>query len=144
MNKLKNISRLTFLLLSLAIASAGAAQANSEEKEDEKKEKKKTEKVDQEKKDQQKNDEMVLGEINIEAVVEKPNVDIIPKRQKPILGELMKLDRSFAKEIKSLPKEFFLFDEELDAPKKLGKIEMALKLAKEEKSSHKKKKKEKK
>lgn len=70
--------------------------------------------------------ELVLGEINIEAIIEKPNVDIIPKRRKPKVEEIAFIDRSFAPEIREIPKDFHLYDKELDAPKKLDKLLKAL------------------
>jgi len=72
-------------------------------------------------------EELVLGEISIDAVIEKPNVDIIPKRKKVKLGRITFIDRSFEKEIKALPRTLFLYDKELDVPKKLGKLNKILK-----------------
>lgn len=67
-------------------------------------------------------DEIVLGEINIEAIIEKPNVDIIPKRKRPELEEMSLSERSFAREIREIPKDLHLYDKELDEPKKLDKL----------------------
>lgn len=71
-------------------------------------------------------DELVLGEITIEAVIEKPTVDIIPHRKKPKVEEISFIDRSFAAEIKVVPREFHLFDDELDKPRKLDKLKLKL------------------
>ena len=71
-------------------------------------------------------EELVLGEINIEAIIEKPNVDIIPKRKKPEIDEISLIDRSFEAEIKEVPKDFHLYDKELDEPKKLDKLKKIL------------------
>ena len=77
-------------------------------------------------------DELVLGEINIEAIIEKPNVDIIPKRKRPQLEEITLSARSFAKEIRAIPKDLQLYDKELDRPKKLDKLKKILTEKKDE------------
>ncbi len=66
--------------------------------------------------------ELVLGEINIEAIIEKPNVDIIPSRVKPNVEDVAFIDRSFEHELKEIPKNFLLYDEALDSPKKLDQL----------------------
>ncbi len=66
--------------------------------------------------------ELVLGEINIEAIIEKPNVDIIPSRVKPKVEDVAFIDRSFEHELKEIPKNFLLYDEALDSPKKLDQL----------------------
>ncbi|MFQ5629888.1 MAG: hypothetical protein ACE5I1_14070 [bacterium] len=71
-------------------------------------------------------EELVLGEISIEAIIEKPNVDIISKRKKPEIEEISFIDRSFEAEIKEVPKDFHLYDKELDEPKKLDKLRKIL------------------
>lgn len=71
-------------------------------------------------------DEIVLGEINIKAIIEKPNVDIIPKRKRPELEEMSLSERSFAREIREIPRDLHLYDKELDAPKKLDKLKKML------------------
>jgi hypothetical protein len=63
--------------------------------------------------------ELELEAIAIEAVVEKPNVDIIPKRAKPDFQEVGDLDRSFARELKAVSKELLLGDEDIDQPQKV-------------------------
>lgn len=63
--------------------------------------------------------EFDLGVIRIEAIIEKPNVDIIPKRMQPRNEDAAFLHRSFEKEIKEIPDELLLSDDELDAAKKL-------------------------
>jgi len=63
--------------------------------------------------------EFDLGIIRIEAIIEKPNVDIIPKRMQPRNEETVFLHRSFAKEIQEVPDELLLHDDELDEAKKL-------------------------
>jgi hypothetical protein len=78
-------------------------------------------------------EDLVLGEIAIEAIIEKPNVDIIPRRKKPEIDELIFIDRSFEKEIKAVPKEFHLYDKELDEPKKLDRLRKVLTKSKDNK-----------
>lgn len=63
--------------------------------------------------------ELELEVISIEAVVEKPNVDIIPKRIKPDFGEMRELERSFARELKSVSKGILLHDDTIDQPQKV-------------------------
>ena len=76
--------------------------------------------------------EFDLGVIRIEAIIEKPNVDIIPKRMQPKEEEAAFLRRSFAKEIREVPDELLLPDDELDAAKKLqGMREILAKRSKE-------------
>ena len=70
--------------------------------------------------------ELVLGEINIEAIIEKPNVDLIPSRKKPKVDEVSFIERSFEAELKEVPKDLMLYDTELDPAKKLSKLIKAL------------------
>lgn len=63
--------------------------------------------------------ELELEAIAIEAVIEKPNVDIIPKRVKPDFGEMRDLERSFARELKSVSKGILLHDDTIDQPQKV-------------------------
>lgn len=64
-------------------------------------------------------DDFELETIEIQAVVEKPNVDIIPKRTKPEWEETRFIDRSFEAELKRAPKDLMIVDEELDRAQKL-------------------------
>jgi hypothetical protein len=70
--------------------------------------------------------EMELETISIEAVIEKPNVDIIPKRAEPDLGEVEFIDRSFESELKAIPKDLLLIDDELDRATKLEGLKKLL------------------
>ncbi|MDZ7266939.1 MAG: hypothetical protein ONB48_05795 [candidate division KSB1 bacterium] len=63
--------------------------------------------------------ELELEAIAIEAVIEKPNVDIIPKRSKPDFEEMRIPDRSFARELKAVSRELLLSDDELEKPEKV-------------------------
>ncbi|MFQ5675194.1 MAG: hypothetical protein ACE5G1_04795 [bacterium] len=56
-------------------------------------------------------DELILEDILIEAVIEKPNVTILPTRKLKKLGEIDFINRSFAKELKAIPGKSFLFEE---------------------------------
>ncbi len=60
-------------------------------------------------------DEIVFDEIQIEGVIDKPNVSILPTRTKPEFDKLEFVGRSFDSEIKALPPHDFLFDIEFDA-----------------------------
>ncbi len=63
--------------------------------------------------------ELELEAIAIEAVIEKPNVDIIPKRSKPDFEEMRIPDRSFARELKAVSRELLLPDDEVEKPEKV-------------------------
>lgn len=67
-------------------------------------------------------DDFELETIEIQAVVEKPNVDIIPKRTKPEWEETRFIDRSFEAELKRAPKDLMIVDEELDRAQKLDAL----------------------
>ncbi len=69
--------------------------------------------------------EIDLEAIEIQAVVEKPNVDIISKRSKPEWEETRFIDRSFEAELKQAPKDLMLVDEELDRAQKLDALKKA-------------------
>ncbi|MCG3154806.1 MAG: hypothetical protein DKINENOH_01402 [bacterium] len=63
--------------------------------------------------------ELELEAIAIEAVIEKPNVDIIPKRSKPDFEEMRIPDRSFARELRAVSRELLLPDDEVEKPEKV-------------------------
>jgi len=70
--------------------------------------------------------EMELESISIEAIIEKPNVDIIPKRVEPELEEVEFVERSFARELKEVPKDLLLLEDDLDRVAKLEGIKKML------------------
>lgn len=74
-------------------------------------------------------EEIELGEINIEAVIEKPSVAILPKRIEPELGETEFVNRSFEKELKQAPEKPMIMDNRLLAPKKIEDFKEKLKKA---------------
>ena len=76
--------------------------------------------------------EIELLEITIEAVVEKPRVSIFPKRVEPELGELELVNRSFEKELKSVPEHPMILDDRLLVPKKIENLRKQLLKKKEE------------
>jgi len=67
-------------------------------------------------------DDLELETIEIQAVIEKPNVDIIPKRTKPEWEETRFIERSFETELKQAPKGLMLVDDELDRAQKLDTL----------------------
>ena len=71
-------------------------------------------------------EEYELEAIAIQAVVEKPNVDIIPRRTKPDFEEVRFTERSFERELKEIPKELLLLDEELERAQKLDELKKNL------------------
>jgi hypothetical protein len=70
--------------------------------------------------------EMELEAIAIEAIIEKPNVDIIPKRVAPDLEEVEFVERSFDRELKEVPKDLLLLDDDLDRVAKLEGLKKLL------------------
>ena len=78
------------------------------------------------------------GLYKVEAVIEKPNVAIIPKRVKPDLNEVLFIDRSFERELKEMPRDLLLLDDELDKPKKVEGLNRVIKGTKEDPSAGKK------
>lgn len=71
-------------------------------------------------------DEIELMEINIEAVIEKPSVAIIPKRIEPELGEVEFINRSFENELKKAPDKPMIMDNRLFVPKKIEDLKEKL------------------
>jgi hypothetical protein len=70
--------------------------------------------------------EIELIEINIEAVIEKPRVAILPKRVEPELGEMEFIDRSFEKELKKAPDKPIIIDNRLFIPKMIEDLKQKL------------------
>lgn len=70
--------------------------------------------------------EIELLEINIEAVVEKPRVAILPKRVEPEFGEMEFIDRSFEKELKNAPEKLMIMDDRLLVPQKIENLRQKL------------------
>ncbi|NOZ60477.1 MAG: hypothetical protein GXO74_02240 [Calditrichaeota bacterium] len=66
--------------------------------------------------------DIVLEDISIEAVIEKPRVSIVPKRMNPEFGELEFVDRSFDHELKSFPQKPLVNDDRLFKPQKINNI----------------------
>ncbi|MGH7491607.1 MAG: hypothetical protein ACREOO_04355 [bacterium] len=77
------------------------------------------------KKEEAVGEEIDLGTFSIQAVIEKPNVDIIPKRTEPDWEEARFLERSFGHELKEVPDELMLIDEELDRAQRLETLKKA-------------------
>ncbi len=71
-------------------------------------------------------DDLELEAIAIEAIIEKPNVDIIPKRVAPELEEVEFVERSFDRELKAVPKDLLLRDDDLDRVAKLEGLKKLL------------------
>jgi len=71
--------------------------------------------------------EMVLEEIQIQAVIEKPRVAILPKRREPELGKLEFVDRSFENELKKIPQKPMLIEEDLKTISKIRKLDTSRK-----------------
>ena len=71
--------------------------------------------------------EFVFDDILIEAIIEKPNVAILPTRRLKKLGEIDFINRSFVTELKAVPEKGFLFDGEFERPRKIKSIKEVLK-----------------
>ena len=99
--KMKFLQILTILLLATASVFA---QTNSSQKN-----KDKTNRAG----------ELILDEILIEAVLEKPNVSIFANRERPRVGSSEFTDRSFQKELGELPGKKILFREDFFKIKKI-------------------------
>jgi hypothetical protein len=78
-------------------------------------------------------EELELESISIEAIIEKPNVDIIPKRVEPELEEVEFVERSFDRELKELPKDLLLLDDDLDRVARLEGLKKVLEKKKKKK-----------
>ncbi len=63
--------------------------------------------------------ELILDEISIEAVLEKPNVSIFANRERPRVGSSEFTDRSFQKELSELPGKKILFSKDFFKIKKV-------------------------
>lgn len=81
--------------------------------------------------------EIELLEINIEAVIEKPRVAILPKRVEPQLGEMEFVDRSFEKELKKMPDNPMVMDNRLFVPQKIENLKQKLLKNKEKQEKNK-------
>ncbi|MFQ5863707.1 MAG: hypothetical protein ACE5IW_00600 [bacterium] len=71
-------------------------------------------------------EEIVLEEIFIEAVIEKPNVAILPTREDAVFEEMDFIDRSFEHELNSGPEKLWLLESELENLKKIEIIKKVL------------------
>jgi hypothetical protein len=70
--------------------------------------------------------EMELEAIAIEAIIEKPNVNIIPRRLEPELEEVEFVERSFDRELKEVPRDLLLLDDDLDRVARLEGLKKLL------------------
>lgn len=66
--------------------------------------------------------EMILNAIEIEAVIETPSVNIVPKRIDPEMGKVEFVDRSFENELKAIPIQPILAGKEMSEVSKIKKL----------------------
>ncbi|MBN2090402.1 hypothetical protein JW964_12385 [candidate division KSB1 bacterium] len=66
--------------------------------------------------------EMILNAIEIEAVIETPSVNIVPKRINPEMGKVEFVDRSFESELKAIPIQPILTGKEMSEVSKIKKL----------------------
>ena len=71
-------------------------------------------------------EEQVLTAISIIAVVERPSVAIVPRRDRPRFESIMFLDRNFDRELKAIPVKLITLDEELESAKKIERLKKLL------------------
>ena len=71
-------------------------------------------------------EEQVLTAISIIAVVERPSVAIVPRRNRPKFERVMFLDRNFDRELKAVPVKLITLDEELESAKKIERLKKLL------------------
>ena len=86
-----------------------------------------TQVTDENAKKEDKGDEFVLDEILIEAVIEKPNVAILPTLELGDLGDILFIDRSFEEELKTVPRGLFVMDDKAEQKKNIERIRTLLK-----------------
>ncbi|MFQ5650760.1 MAG: hypothetical protein ACE5IY_12525 [bacterium] len=71
-------------------------------------------------------DEIVLDEILIEGVVEKPNVTILRNRLQSDFEEVGFVERSFEREVRALPGKEMLFDREFETVTRITNLKKIL------------------
>jgi hypothetical protein len=71
-------------------------------------------------------EEQILETIKIEAVVEKPNVILIPRRAETEVGQIPFGHRSFDNELKEKPKIMADYGKELESTKRIKKMKKVL------------------
>jgi len=71
--------------------------------------------------------DMVLDEILIEALIEKPNVAILPSRKLGSLEGIEFINRSFEKELKAVPRGLFVVDRKAEQRKSIERLKAILK-----------------
>ncbi|MCG8606479.1 hypothetical protein MJD09_16030 [bacterium] len=72
-------------------------------------------------------EDFVLDEILIEAVIEKPNVAILPTLELGDLGDILFIDRSFEEELKAVPRGLFFVDDKTERKKNIKRLKALLK-----------------
>jgi hypothetical protein len=70
--------------------------------------------------------EFFLETIRIEAIIEKPNVALIPKKLEADVGQLPFSRRSFDEELKATPEEFIDYGEDIESGKKITTLKKSL------------------
>ncbi len=77
--------------------------------------------------------EIELMEITIEAIIEKPRVSMLPRRQEPKMEEMDFIDRSFDKELKKGPDRPMMVDKQMKEPDKIEQLIGKIKKKKQQK-----------
>ncbi len=75
--------------------------------------------------------DIILDEILIEGIIEKPNVSILPTRKESAFAEIDFIDRSFKQELASGPKKLMMINVDFDRVVKIRNLnEILLKVKK--------------
>ncbi len=114
------------ILILMVILVLGSQQLSAQTKQQQADTVKRVTQADTTRKSTGMDDEIELMEINIEAVIEKPSVAILPKRIEPELGEAEFINRSFEKELKQAPDKLMIMDNRLFVPKKIEDLKEKL------------------
>jgi hypothetical protein len=70
--------------------------------------------------------EFILETIRIEAIIEKPNVALIPKKLETDVGDIPFSRRSFDEELKASPEEFMDYGKDIKSGKKITTLKKSL------------------
>jgi len=116
-----------FILAFCLSAQVGSAQTDSSDSKEQKAEETTEASQRSEEAGTDESSDMVLDEILIEALIEKPNVAILPSRELSTLEEIEFINRSFEKELKALPRGLFVVDRKAEQRKSIERLKAILK-----------------
>ena len=123
----RSIVMVMFILAFCLSAQVGSAQTDSSDSKKQKAEETTEASQRSEEAGTDESSDMVLDEILIEALIEKPNVAILPSRELSTLEEIEFINRSFEKELKALPRGLFVVDRKAEQRKSIERLKAILK-----------------